>query len=177
MVLAPASWLFVGMTEGVFIPKRTMFMEGLMRGLSTILCFVCVACTSLAVAATSPVGSVKTVDGQAFILREGGSVPAMVGDRVFEKDTLKTARNGSLAVVLRDDALLSLGPESEVVLDEFIFVPAEGKFSMIAKMLKGTAAYLSGLIVKLSPDSARVETPMGNIGFRGTKCLIRVGDN
>ena len=148
-----------------------------MRGLSTILCLVCVACTNLAVAAAGPIGSVKTVEGQAFILREGSSIPAKVGDRVFEKDTLKTSSDGSLAVVLRDDALLSLGPESEVVLDEFIFVPAEGKFSMIAKMLKGTAAYLSGLIVKLSPDSARVETPMGTIGFRGTKCLIRVGQN
>jgi hypothetical protein len=148
-----------------------------MRGLSTILCLVCVACTNLAVAAAGPVGSVKTVEGQAFIIREGSSIPAKVGDRVFEKDTLKTSSDGSLAVVLRDDALLSLGPESEVVLDEFIFVPAEGKFSMIAKMLKGTAAYLSGLIVKLSPDSARVETPMGTIGFRGTKCLIRVGQS
>jgi hypothetical protein len=147
-----------------------------MRGLSTILCLVCVVCMNLAVAAASPAGSVKTVDGQAFIVREGSSFTAKVGDRVFEKDTLKTSSNGSLAVVLRDDALLSLGPESEVVLDEFLFAPAEGKFSMIAKMLKGTAAYVSGLIVKLSPDSARVETPMGNIGFRGTKCLIRVGD-
>jgi len=148
-----------------------------MKGFSTILCIVCLACANLALAGTSPVGSVKTVDGQAFILREGSSIPAKAGDRVFEKDTLKTAGNASLAVVLRDDALLSLGPESEVVLDEFIFAPAEGKFSMIAKMLKGTAAYLSGLIVKLSPDSARVETPMGNIGFRGTKCLIRVGES
>lgn len=147
-----------------------------MRGLSTILCLVCVVCMNLAVAAASPAGSVKTVDGQAFIVREGSSFTAKVGDRVFEKDTLKTSSNGSLAVVLRDDALLSLGPESEVVLDEFLFAPAEGKFLMIAKMLKGTAAYVSGLIVKLSPDSARVETPMGNIGFRGTKCLIRVGD-
>jgi len=148
-----------------------------MKGFSIILCIVCLACGNLALAGTSPVGSVKAVEGQAFILREGSSIPAKAGDRVFEKDTLKTAGNASLAVVLRDDALLSLGPESEVVLDEFIFAPAEGKFSMIAKMLKGTAAYLSGLIVKLSPDSARVETPMGNIGFRGTKCLIRVGES
>ena len=104
-----------------------------MRGLSTILCLVCVVCINLAVAAASPAGSVKTVDGQAFIVREGSSFAAKVGDRVFEKDTLKTSSNGSLAVVLRDDALLSLGPESEVVLDEFLFAPAEGKFSMIAE--------------------------------------------
>ncbi len=146
-----------------------------MRSLLTILCFACLSYTSLATASTSPVGSVKTVEGQAFILRDGNSIPAGPGTRVFERDTLKTLADGSLGVVLRDDAVFSIGPDTEIVLDEFIFAPAEGKFSMVAKMIKGTAAYLSGLIVKLSPGSAKVQTPAGNIGFRGTKCLIRVG--
>jgi hypothetical protein len=41
-------------------------------------------------------------------------------------------------------------------------------------MLKGTAAYLSGLISKLSPDSAHFKTPTASIGIRGTKFVARV---
>jgi hypothetical protein len=41
-------------------------------------------------------------------------------------------------------------------------------------MLKGTAAYLSGLISKLSPDSAHFKTPTASIGIRGTKFVVKV---
>jgi hypothetical protein len=39
-------------------------------------------------------------------------------------------------------------------------------------------AYLSGIIAKLSPESVRFETPVGNVGIRGTKFAIKVdGDD
>jgi hypothetical protein len=41
-------------------------------------------------------------------------------------------------------------------------------------MLKGTVAYISGLIGKLSPESVRVETPTASIGIRGTKFVVKV---
>jgi hypothetical protein len=44
-------------------------------------------------------------------------------------------------------------------------------------MLKGTVAYLSGLISKLSPDSAHLETPTASIGIRGTKFVVKVEEN
>jgi hypothetical protein len=43
-------------------------------------------------------------------------------------------------------------------------------------MVRGTAAYMSGLIAKLSPDAVRVIMPSGSIGVRGTKMLIQVED-
>jgi len=42
--------------------------------------------------------------------------------------------------------------------------------------LKGTAAYVSGVIVKLSPKAARFETPTATIGIRGTRFLVKVGE-
>jgi len=41
-------------------------------------------------------------------------------------------------------------------------------------MFKGTAVYLSGLISKLAPDSARFETPSASVGIRGTKFAVKV---
>ena len=79
-----------------------------------------------------------------------------------------------MGVVFNDDTSLSLGPKSILVIDEFVFAPKQGKFSMVIRMVKGTAAYLSGLISKLAPESAHFETPSASIGFRGTQCLVKV---
>ena len=50
--------------------------------------------------------------------------------------------------------------------------------SIITRLLKGTSAYLSGIIGKLSPESVRFETPVASIGIRGTKFAVSVeGDD
>ena len=122
------------------------------------------------------VGSVQQVEGLATIIRQGREISARVGSELHEKDMLQTGPEGSIGVVLNDDTVLSLGPRSALVIDEFVFAPERGRFSIIVKMLKGTAAYLSGLISKLSPGSARFETPSASIGIRGTRFLVKVKD-
>jgi hypothetical protein len=89
---------------------------------------------------------------------------AKIGLEIWENDSLRTGRDGSIGVVFSDDTLLSLGPESVLVIDEFVFSPNQGKFSIVLRMIRGTAAYLSGLISKLSPESAHFETPTASIG-------------
>jgi hypothetical protein len=41
-------------------------------------------------------------------------------------------------------------------------------------MVKGTFAYISGLIAKLAPDAAQLLIPDATIGIRGTKILVHV---
>jgi hypothetical protein len=132
------------------------------------------AFSGLAVAQEAVIGSVKTVSGSASIIRNGSAIPAKVGDRLHENDTLETGKDGSLGVIFRDDTVLSLGPDSQIVVNEFVFQPLEGELGIVTKMFKGTAAYLSGEIVKLSPESARFETPLATIGIRGTRFVVKV---
>jgi len=124
--------------------------------------------------ASGPVAIVKKVSGSATVVRQGQTISATNGLEVWENDTLRTGRNGSIGIVFNDDTFLSLGPESVLVIDEFVFAPKQGKFSIVIRMLKGTAAYLSGLISKLSPDSAHFKTPTASIGIRGTKFVVKV---
>ncbi len=124
--------------------------------------------------ASAPVAIVKKVSGSATIVRQGQTISATNGMGIWENDTLRTGRDGSIGIVFNDDTFLSLGPESVLIIDEFVFAPKEGKFSIVVRMLKGTAAYLSGLISKLSPDSAHFKTPTASIGIRGTKFVARV---
>jgi hypothetical protein len=121
-----------------------------------------------------PVAIVKKIGGSATVVRQGQPIPATNGLEILENDTLRTGPNGSMGIVFKDDTFLSLGPESILVIDEFVFAPKQGKFSIVIRMLKGTAAYLSGIISKVSPESVHFKTPTASIGIRGTKFVIKV---
>ena len=120
------------------------------------------------------VATVQKVSGMATVVRQGQTMSAKIGLEIYQNDTLRTGLDGSLGVIFRDDTLLSMGPESVLVIDEFVFAPKQGKFSIVIRMLKGTAAYLSGLISKVAPESAHFKTPTASIGIRGTKFVARV---
>jgi len=147
-----------------------------MRYLSSIIAAALVTCATFAAASDGSAGRVKTVKGSASIVRGQSSLPAVVNERVFQGDTLRTGPDGSLGVILKDDTSLSLGPNSVVVVDEVLFAPAEGKLSLVTRMLKGTAVYFSGVIARLSPQSVRFETPNASIGIRGTRFLVKVDE-
>jgi hypothetical protein len=119
-------------------------------------------------------GRIKIVSGDAVVVRADGTVPAQVGQVVFEADRLRTGPDGRLGVTLKDDTRLSLGPSSEVRLDRFAFAPAEGRLGLTLNVLRGLVAYVSGRIAKLSPDAVRLETPAAIVGVRGTTLAFHV---
>ena len=132
--------------------------------------------TGLSAAAQETIGIVRTSEGKATITRGGQILPAAAGTKLQSGDTLRTGSDGSLGVILRDNSTLSLGPESSFVIQKFLFSPAEGKLGLMARLTKGTMAYLSGLIGKLAPESVRFETPTASIGVRGTHFAVKTGE-
>ncbi len=124
--------------------------------------------------ASPAVATIQKLSGTATVVRQGQKIPATVGLEIWENDSLRTGPDGAVGVVFNDDTLLSLGPESVFVIDEFVFAPRERKFSIVFRMIRGTAAYLSGLISKLAPESAHFKTPTASIGIRGTKFVVKV---
>lgn len=119
-------------------------------------------------------GRIKVASGSAFIVRNGQAIPAQVGQMVFEADALRTGPDGRVGVTLRDDTRVSIGPASEVRLDRFAYAPAEGNLGFALRVVRGVAAYVSGRVAKLSPDSVRLETPAAIVGVRGTSLAISV---
>jgi len=136
----------------------------------------CLAAVPGIAAAGEAVGVVRNVSGTATVTRGEESIPAARGLKLMVGDTLGTGKDGALGVSLRDDSSLSIGPDSRLVLRSFLFSPAEGKFELVARITRGTMAYLSGLIGKLAPGKARFETPTATIGIRGTRFAVKVGE-
>jgi hypothetical protein len=123
----------------------------------------------------TPAGHVKVVAGDAFIIRNNTKTPARPGDAVFAIDTLRTEASGTIGVTMMDDTRISLGPSSEMRVERYVFAPAEGGLGMVLNFVRGVAAYVSGRMAKLAPDSVRLETPAAIVGVRGTTVAINVG--
>lgn len=127
-------------------------------------------------AAGEEVARVKTFAGTVTIARTDKVILIKKDEKIYTGDTLKTGADGSVGIMFRDNTILSLGPESAVIISEFLFAPAQGKLAIVTRLIKGTAAYLSGIIAKLSPQSVRFETPVATVGFRGTKLLVKIDE-
>ena len=149
--------------------RRTLFVAVLLVTLSVLA-------GGLPASAQEIIGTVRNSAGKATITREGRILPASEGTKLFAGDTLSTGSDGSVGVILRDDSTLSMGPESSFVIQKFLFSPAEEKFGLLVHLTRGTMAYLSGLIGKLSPESVRFETPTASIGVRGTRFAVKTGE-
>ena len=151
-------------------------MSGLVVRTMGVFALVVAAATPAAAQQPVPAGHIKTVAGAAFVVREHGTTPAKPGDAIFATDTLRTAGDGTLGVTLKDDTRLSLGPNSEVKVDRYVYSPGEGGMGMVLKFVRGVAVYVSGRLAKLAPDSIRLEAPSAIVGVRGTTVAIKVGN-
>ena len=123
---------------------------------------------------TTFVGIVKNVEPEAFIIRNDLPENAVIGNKIVMGDLLKTGSDGSMGVILKDDTVISMGPNTEILIQTFLFEPAKGELSFIARMAEGTISFISGQIAKLAPDSVHLETPVATIGPRGTHFFVQV---
>jgi hypothetical protein len=125
-------------------------------------------------AAQAFIGVVKSIEGSAVIQRSETTIPAAYGMEIQKGDIVRTDRNGSVGLVFSDDTRVSMGPGTEIAVDDYLFEPLEKKLSFVLRMIQGTVSFLSGQMAKLSPESVRLVMPAATIGVRGTHVLIKV---
>lgn len=119
-------------------------------------------------------GRIKVVVGTCSIVRSGQTTPAVVGALVHEADVLRTGADGQMAIMLKDESRVSMGPNAELTLRRFLYDPSEGQLGLVLRLARGALSYVSGRIAKLMPDAVRLETPTSVIGVRGTHALVKV---
>ena len=132
---------------------------------------------SAAKADTSQVAQIKTVSGQAEIVRNGARSSARVGDPLYEKDTIETGADGAIGITFIDNTVMSGGPNSQIVLEDYKFNSSNFEGSMLTDMNRGTVSMISGDIARSTPGAMKVKTPTAILGVRGTRFVIEVKDN
>lgn len=121
-------------------------------------------------------GMIKTAKGSAAIEREGKKNPVQPGAAVLASDRIVTGADGSVGITLRDETLLSVGPNSNVWLEKYAFNPTTHEGALDATVKRGTMAVISGKLSKQSPNAVQFRTPSSILGVRGTEFVIEVGD-
>jgi len=142
-------------------------MRSALMALPLLLAFVAGA------SATEDAGQIKTSKGSAQIDRSGQKLSAAVGQVVQQGDTVVTGADGSVGITFRDSSLVSIGPDSVLVIDRFVFDPTTHQGNFDASLKQGTLAVVSGKLAKQSPDAMKVKTPAAILGVRGTEFLVR----
>lgn len=120
-------------------------------------------------------GMVKNSKGEVGIERGDTRIPCVVGTPVFAADKVRTGADGSVGVTLRDNTLLSAGPNSLFVLDRFAFDSTTNAGAVSVNVRKGTLAVATGKIARQTPESVDFRTPTSVIGVRGTEFVIEAG--
>ena len=127
---------------------------------------------AIAAAATAPSAQTAATDigvAATVINRVDGTVgqqsgPKKTGDKVFQNELIRTGAESKGQLLFRDETSLTIGPESEVTLDRFVFNP-QGSSSVPLNATKGVFRFISG---SLPSQAYEIKTPAATIGVRGT---------
>ena len=129
-------------------------------------------CAFGAAFANDEAGTLKTVKGAVTIERGSQRLPAAVGGSVMAKDRVMTGADSAVGITLRDNTMLSAGPNSTLSLDKFAFNPTTHAGEIDATLKRGTLAVISGKVAKSSADTVTFRTPTVSLGVRGTEFVI-----
>ena len=127
-------------------------------------------------ATAADAGRIKVSKGDVKIERDGKLIAAPVGAVIEVEDTVRTGADGSVGITFHDNSLLSAGPNSELVVEKFVFDSTTHQGEFDTRLKKGTLAVVSGKIVKQSPEAMRIKTPAAIMGVRGTEFIVKVDE-
>ena len=92
-------------------------------------------------------------------------------DRVFADEQILTGPASASQLRFLDDTVLTIGPDSDVLLDEFVFDAAPENQKLVINASVGVLRFVTGKLGKLN---YKIKTPTATIGVRGTIFTIVV---
>jgi len=93
-----------------------------------------------------------------------GNVSVQVGDSVFRDEGMRTGPDSEARVVFLDDTNVSLGPNSNLKLDKFVYADQNAQ-AVTVNVTKGVLRFVTG---KGDKNAYKINTPVATIGVRGT---------
>ena len=136
---------------------------------------LCVSLFGIGHVAFASVGEIGKVKGSGAIERGADSLEAVDGLGIQMRDTAVTA-NANMRIDFVDDTRVDITEHSRLIIDEFVYDPANdiGKLSIKASL--GTVRYASGQIAKNFKQNVKIRTPSATIAVRGTDFIMVVDE-
>lgn len=123
-------------------------------------------CAAAATASAEPVGNTSALIPNASQQPPQGTRSDLrLRDPIIRNADLATAERGALEVTFLDGSKLTMGQNSRLTVDEYVYTGPGGTGKQTVRYTKGLFRFLSGSIPK---ENVKIETPTVTIGIRGT---------
>ena len=128
--------------------------------------------------AAEQAGVSAAVRGQVALNRLQVAVGRQVvsGEPILLQDAIRSGTRSGMQILLLDETVFTIGPESELVIDEFVYDPSNNAGKLGARVTKGVFRFISGKIAHENPEDMELKLPSGTLGVRGTMVAGRVDE-
>jgi hypothetical protein len=133
-----------------------------------------VAAAVAALTAAAPDGAVAQTVGAAGAVNpqaQSGNRVLEVGSGIVFRERVSTSASGSTQVIFVDRTTLNVGPNSNILIDEFVYNPKAGSGRMTVTLLKGALRMVGG--DASHTQGATIKTPIAVIGVRGGVATVK----
>src|SRR5665648_1253964 len=136
---------------------RTTRTAALLLGLAVGLA------ASIGPAQADKVGVAAAVNPDAFSnLSDTPNKQLNIGKSIFFNERINTTASGLVQVLLVDGSTFTVGPNSDLVIDKFVYDPRKKTGEIVASFSKGTMRFIGGKLSK-NEGGVTVKTPSGSL--------------
>jgi hypothetical protein len=147
------------------LPSRLVFAAAL-----GILC----AAAATPAAAQQKVGVSAAVNPDASGTPPGAAVRRLViGQEVVYNEHITTTANGQTQILFVDESAMTIGPNADVTIDQFVYDPKTGTGKLAMSAARGVLRFVGGKLSK-EDGAVSIKTPSALIGVRGGALLANV---
>jgi hypothetical protein len=131
---------------------------------------ILIATTAIALAATTfggPVAQAQQV-GTASAVNPAATAnlkTISIGQSIAHKERIQTKANGSVQLLFLDKTSMTIGPNSDLTIDEYVYDPKASTGKLAATLSKGALRFVGGQISH--NGDAEIKTASALIGIRG----------
>jgi hypothetical protein len=96
-----------------------------------------------------------------------------IGESITHKERIKTTDKGSVQILFIDKTSMTIGPNSDLTIDEYVYDPNAGSGKLAATLGKGALRFVGGQISH--SGEAEIKTASATVGIRGGVAMIGPG--
>jgi len=124
-------------------------------------------------AALTTIGDVEAVQQSAYgTPPNAAKAVKRAGDGVAYQELLETLQKSGMLVKFSDGSKLTLGANSKVLVDEFVYEPGNAQSKALISLPTGALRYVTGAMPK---GQTTIDTPTATMVLRGTNVKVVSG--
>jgi hypothetical protein len=111
------------------------------------------------------VGTAAAVNPAAQARGAGGARTIVIGQSIAHRERIQTTAAGSVQLLFIDKTSMTIGPNSDLAIDEYVYDPNTNTGKMAVTLSKGLMRFVGGQVSHTG--NAQITTPTAVVGIRG----------